>query len=253
MLEFYRISVYNLTMKSLLVKFCLILLKPIILIKKITIIYTWPSSIIRPTTIDFVRNRALESSAQYIEQNINKAMLFSDRKQLWSYAISKVNLSGIYAEFGVSFGKSMKHFSNVVSKGVIIHGFDSFEGLREDFIGTNWVTGAFTTSGKIPNFEPNVNLHVGWFHETLPNFLESYSEDFAFIHLDADTYESTYLVLNLLKNRIKSGTIIVFDEYIGIPNWKNGEHKAWTEFMQETNKAYEYLAFSDQAAVVKVL
>jgi len=240
-------------MRSRFVKLCLLLFKPIVLIKKITILYSWPSSIIRPTTIDFVRNRALESSAQYIEQNISKAMLFSDRKQLWSYAVSKVELSGIFAEFGVSFGKSMRHLSKVTSQGIILHGFDSFEGLREDFIGTNWITGAFTTRGKIPEFDSNVKLHVGWFNETLPKFLEGYLDDFAFVHLDVDTYESTYLVLNLLKNRILKGTIIVFDEYLGIPNWRNGEHKAWTQFTQETQNSYEYLAFSDQAAVVRVL
>jgi hypothetical protein len=147
----------------------------------------------------------------------------------------------------------MRHLSKVTSQGIILHGFDSFEGLREDFIGTNWITGAFTTRGKIPEFDSNVKLHVGWFNETLPKFLEGYLEDFAFVHLDADTYESTYLVLNLLKNRIVKGTIIVFDEYLGIPNWRNGEHKAWTQFTQETQNSYEYLAFSDQAAVVRVL
>jgi len=240
-------------MKARLIKLCLAILKPIIWIIKIIILNATPSSIIRPTTIDVVRNRALERSAKYIEQNMSKAMLFSDRKLLWSFAISKVTTSGIFAEFGVSFGKSMSHFSKVVPKDVTIQGFDSFEGLREDFIGTSWTSGAFTTKGMIPKFKANVNLHVGWFNETLPKFLQNSNENFAFIHLDADTYESTSFVLTLLKDRIVIGTIIVFDEYLGIPNWEKSEHQAWAEFVSKNEKSYEYLAFSDQAAVIKVV
>jgi hypothetical protein len=60
-------------------------------------------------------------------------------------------------------------------------------------------------------------------------------------------------VLTLLKDRIVIGTIIVFDEYLGIPNWEKSEHQAWTEFVSKNEKSYEYLAFSDQAAVIKVV
>ena len=49
------------------------------------------------------------------------------------------------------------------------------------------------------------------------------------------------------------GTVIVFDEYLGFPNWKNGEFLAWRKFVEAQGIEYSYLAFSNTPAVVLVL
>lgn len=229
------------------------ILNPFIGLIRICLFYGLPSRITRPTTIDVLENIALESSAKYIEANGKNAMIFKDRADLWSFAINKTDGNGLFAEFGVSWGKSLKYLSGCLPKNQIIFGFDSFQGLQEDFLGTPFIKGTFTTNLKIPTFPNNVILIKGWFSETLPIFLQNYNEYFSFIHLDADTYDSTKVVLELTANRIKPGTIVVFDEYFGYPNWQNNEAKAWKEFVEFHKKDYTYIAFSSQSVAIKVL
>ena len=106
----------------------------------------------------------------------------------------------------------------------------------------------------MPKVLPNVTLIKGWFDETVPKFLSQRpDEPIAFMHLGADTYETTTLLLDLLQQRIRSGTVIVFDEYHGFPNWTNGEFKAWQEFRAKHNVSCRYLGFSVRQASVQVL
>lgn len=226
---------------------------PLISILKIFLYYALPERIVRPTAIDILEMRALESSALYIENNGKNAMIFRSRPNLWSFALNQVATKGIFIEFGVSWGKSINYFAKRLPKDKTIFGFDSFQGLRENFTGTGFGKEAFTTGGKLPKVPDNVVLVKGWFKDTLPSFLEQNLNTISFIHMDADTYESTKEVLDLVADRIKFGTIVVFDEYIGNPNWINNEYKAWKEFVAKKNINYQYIAFSPQAAVVRVM
>ena len=82
-----------------------------------------------------------------------------------------------------------------------------------------------TFAGKIPAVEPNVKLHVGLFSETLPVFVSALHEDVTFLHVDCDLYSSTKDIFVNLGDRVKSGTVIVFDEYMNYPGWKYHEWK----------------------------
>lgn len=229
------------------------LFTPLIAILRIFLYYGLPQHISRPTAIDLLEKRALESSAVYIEKNGSRAVIFKSRTQLWSFALNQITLNGIWAEFGVSWGKSITYFARRLPARQKIFGFDSFYGLKEDFSGTQFTKGAFTTNGVLPKVPENVVLIKGWFNETLPGFLTDNLENFSFIHLDADTYESTKEVLDFIKDRITTGTIIVFDEYIGAPNWYNNEHKAWSELVRVKKLEYEYIAFSSQSIVLRII
>jgi predicted O-methyltransferase YrrM len=227
-------------------------LSPLINLFKLFLYYGLPERIVKPNTIDVLEKRAMESSAQYIEEHGASAMIFRSRSDFWSFAIDQVSIKGLYTEFGVSYGKSIKYFANKISKNEKIYGFDSFQGLRENFFGTAFTKGEFSTGGVIPKLPNNVSLINGWFADTLPTFLKEYASLFSFIHMDADTYESTKQVLELIGSRITTGTIIVFDEYLGNPNWINCEYKAWQEFVSLHKITYQYLAFSPQAAALIV-
>jgi len=199
-----------------------------------------------------VRNRAIQTSADYIEKNISKVMLFDLKELLWDLALSKISIEGLYVEFGVFSGYSINYFSNkFINK--TFYGFDSFEGLREDWVGTSTSKGTFNLDGILPKVNTNVTLVKGWFDDSLPKFLKNNSDNFSFIHFDSDTYESTTLLLDLIGDRIVKGTIIIFDEYLGITNWENGEYRAWKQFTENKKIKYEYLGFSNQQTAIRII
>ena len=153
-------------------------------------------------------------------------------------AISLQN--GLILEFGVRHGSSIRQLASFTSKP--IYGFDSFEGLPEDWHQES--KEVYSTKGKIPKVPLHVTLIPGWFDQTLALFLEKHEEDVALINIDCDIYSSTKTVLNLLSPRIKKGTIIIFDEYIGNLHWEEDEHKAFTESIDQYQWKYEYLCYS---------
>ena len=164
-------------------------------------------------------------------------------------AISLQN--GLILEFGVRHGTSIRQLASFTLKP--IYGFDSFEGLPEDWHQES--KEVYSTKGKIPKVPPHVTLIPGWFEETLPLFLEKREEDVALINIDCDIYSSTKTVLDLLSDRIKKGTIIIFDEYIGNLHWEEDEHKAFMESIDQYQWKYEYLCYSayTKQVVVKII
>lgn len=147
---------------------------------------------------------------------------------------------GLILEFGVRHGTSIRQLASLTSKP--LYGFDSFEGLPEDWHQES--KEIYSTRGKFPKVPPHVTLIPGWFEETLPLFLEKHEEDVALINIDCDIYSSTKTVLDLLSPRIKKGTIILFDEYIGNLHWEEDEHQALMESIAQYQWKYEYLFYS---------
>src|SRR6185437_9331891 len=101
----------------------------------------------------------------------------------------------------------------------------------------------------VPN---NVNLHVGYFEDSLPKWLADTPGRVAFIHLDCDLYSSTKTILSLLASRLVPGTIILFDEYFNYSNWERHEFKAFQEFVTAHAVKYTYLAFARQQVAVRI-
>ena len=97
---------------------------------------------------------------------------------------------------------------------------------------------------ELPTVAKNVELIKGWFDVTLPKFLEEHNEEsIKLLHVDCDLYSSTKTVFGNLKDRIVPGTVIVFDEFFNYPGWKEGEYKAFMEFIDETGYKFEYLGY----------
>lgn len=240
---------------SLMRKFLKFLLHPLSMLSKhvlsISLVPT-VNSVRRTTLIDEVHRNAFKSSANYISQNMDKAVLFDHNTKLWDHAFKQGFIDGLFLEFGVHRGTSINYFSRLIAKDnllqqkfPLIYGFDSFSGLQEDWAGSiNMIKGYFDLKGKLPKVHNNVELISGYFSAKLPNFLKEHKDVISFMHVDADTYQSTKEVLNSIVGRIRKGTIIVFDEYTGYPGWENGEFKAWQEIVKKHKIKYNYLGFS---------
>jgi hypothetical protein len=137
----------------------------------------------------------------------------------------------IYLEFGVASGESFRWWlsqnNNVNSS---FHGFDTFEGLPE-----NW--GAFYGKGAMKFDLPDIkdtraHFYRGLFQNTLNPFIinnrKVLKEKRLVIHLDADLFSSTIYTLSQLYPYLKKGDILMFDEF-NVPRHEFKAFKIFTE------------------------
>jgi hypothetical protein len=137
-------------------------------------------------------------------------------------------IDGLVLEFGVASGNTIREISNYCDK---VYGFDSFEGLPEDWR-AGYEKGVFKCD--IPEVPNNVELVIGLIQDTIDNFLNTHQEQVSFIHIDVDIYSATACIFEKLKDRIKSGTIITFDEICSYDGYEEHEFKAFLEFLNIT-------------------
>jgi len=136
----------------------------------------------------------------------------------------------LYLEFGVASGSSffwwMKKNTN---SGSLFRGFDTFEGLPEDWGG--FKKGAMAFEQSQVN-DGRAEFIKGIFQDSLFPFIESnkplLSTKPKVIHMDADLFSSTIFVLSQLYPYLKKGDIIFFDEF----NVANHEFLAFKIFTE---------------------
>jgi hypothetical protein len=194
---------------------------------------------------------ATAGSAQYMTTHMQDARNLVESGAVLADALGLCSVEGLMLEFGVFRGDSLRRIARAVAQEV--HGFDSFEGLPEDWSHYQ-KRGRFSLDGKVPAFEEtNVRIHPGWFDRVLPAFLAAHPQPVRFLHLDCDLYSSTRTVLELLAPRIVPGTVIVLDEYLNYPGWEAHEFKAFQEFVQAGGRRYRYAAFASSHCSVSVV
>jgi len=198
-----------------------------------------------------IQRRALESTIDYINKNMLTVQSVINKFQVLDYALSKIsNKKGLILEFGVFKCETINYIAKQLSN-LNVFGFDSFEGLPENWR-DGFPKGTFSLN-VIPNVEDNVVLIKGWFENSIPDFIIQNQDDIVFLHIDCDLYSSTKTIFNNLKNQIKKGTVIVFDEYFNYPGWENGEFKAFQEFVKDNDIQYSYLTYNklnEQVAII---
>jgi O-methyltransferase len=140
-----------------------------------------------------------------------------ERHEMYRFLVDRENLADRpidYLEFGVFKGHTIRWWSeNNHAPDSTFVGFDSFEGLPEDW--DDIPKGSFAANGQIPQIaDPRCEFVKGLFQDTLPNWLQG--RDFSkriILHLDADLYSSTLLVLTQLFPKLKKDDVLIFDEF----------------------------------------
>lgn len=201
---------------------------------------------------DHPRRRALPDSVEAVRPDLTADWrLFGLSADLLRHALAAATVSGLVLEFGVRRGTSIHHLA--AAAGQTVHGFDSFVGLPEAW--DRQAAGTFALSPErreLPLVPGNVVLHPGWFEETLDPFLAAYDGPVRLVNIDSDIYSSARTVLAALAPRLRPGSILVFDEYIGNRTWREDEYKAFQEFVREHAVRYECFAvapFTKQVAM----
>ncbi len=164
-----------------------------------------------------------------------------NRQQLYEFVTGRIGFrQTLYLEFGVFTGASMETWCRLLRHPQsVLHGFDTFEGMPEDFdTRTGIVKGAFNVAGKPPSIDdPRVAFVRGRFEETLPSY-QVREHDQLIINIDCDLYSSTACVLKYMAPHIRPGTILIFDD-MGQPQH---EPRAFAEFLRERDGRFRLIA-----------
>lgn len=209
--------------------------------------------------IDFYLDEVSRNCYDFFKDHISRSSVFLKDDDIRHHSILKAfnnntSKDNIFLEFGVYKGDSIKLFAKFLFQhGLEIYGFDSFEGLEEDWIVSDYnPAGTFSFNSKNLKIPKNVKIIKGKVQDTLNDFLEKNKDKkITFIHMDMDTYTPTKYVLEKIKPFLQKGSVILFDELYGFPNWKKHEYKALNEVFKENE--YKYFAFGTRQVSVEIL
>ena len=143
-----------------------------------------------------------------------------------SVALSE-QVPGHIMEFGVAEGDSTRMLRRA-SRGSNKRVFacDSFKGLQEKF--ENAEVGTFACE---PPKIPGVEIVEGYFEKSLTPELAARVGRVALASLDADLYSSTICALRWLTPLLGSGSLLLFDEFLGE---QESEKRAFEDWKRET-------------------
>lgn len=132
-----------------------------------------------------------------------------------------------YYEFGVRHGTSMRWVTETQTHpDSRFYGFDTFEGLPEDWIpfwGANGIGGG-ATKGMMDAKQPKigderVKLYKGLFQKTLPICLKEHPpKNRLFINIDCDIYSGALFVLTSMHPYLKYDDYVYMDEFFDLLN-----------------------------------
>jgi hypothetical protein len=154
-----------------------------------------------------------------------------------------------YFEFGVAAGYSFKwwlaHNNHPDSR---FYGFDTFEGLPEDF--GPFARGTMAAALESLNVtDPRAAFYKGLFQDTLNPFLDQYDNNRRkLIHMDADIFSATLFSLSQLYKFLNDGDIIMFDEF-AVPMH---EFRAFKIFAESFYVKYDVIAAANNYLFVAV-
>lgn len=148
-------------------------------------------------------------------------------------------------EFGVGEGNSTR----LIAGHMPVIGFDSFQGLPEDWR-EDFPRGTFATT---PPAIVHSTLVIGPFEETLPLF-PLWAFEIGLVHFDADLYSSTGTALDHLRHvLIDDKPLVVFDEWHNYPGCEDHEQRAWREFVAETGINWTVVGHTHEQWAIRLL
>ena len=183
-------------------------------------------------TLSMTRWIAQQNKKDILNDFYSPRRNYDKRLQLFDHICDKFNLPAQpidYLEFGVASGHSFRWWiSKCTHTDSKFYGFDTFEGLPE-----NW--GAFKKGDMIAGVpvldDQRAKFLKGLFQDSLPAFLKETNlnnDRKKVIHLDADLFSSTLFALTSLAPYLKSGDMLLFDEF-NVPNHEYYAFRIFTE------------------------
>jgi hypothetical protein len=166
--------------------------------------------------------------------NLRNAPVLENDKHALHVAFPRASMNGLWLEFGVFSGQTIRMMADAYRGPGAVYGFDSFEGLPETWR-TVMVKGFFDMKAQ-PPFEETEQIKwvKGWYDQSIPRFVRDVApEKISFIHVDCDLYSSTSAIFKGLDKWLEPGVVIVFDELMNYPGYQEHEIKALFELLQD--------------------
>jgi hypothetical protein len=168
-----------------------------------------------------IKIRNLGEIADYllwIQQNfsdtLNKNTFVPTRELLWTKISTHLRNSELAVfEFGVAHGYATNWWlSNYPNQPFKWNGYDRFTGLPRPW--RDLPAGYFDANGLAPEInDARITWHIGNVEETLNSVdLKLISKHQTLVLFDFDIYEPTLFAWNSIKNYLKVGDILYFDE-----------------------------------------
>ncbi|HTE96091.1 MAG TPA: class I SAM-dependent methyltransferase [Bradyrhizobium sp.] len=201
-----------------------------------------------------MRHDAVVDSFNYAKENMKGAYSFLDRFDGLGLSIKEAKRRfpsrKLVLEFGVYKG-GMINYQARKFPGLDFVGFDSFEGLREQWSGMA-PEKTFDLGGRLPRVRRNVGLVKGWFAESGPRWKTENPASGVplLVHVDCDTYAATVDVLEFCSDYVEHGLVIHFDDYFGFPDWRTGGFKALQEISEKRRWRLTYLSYGTKEVAV---
>lgn len=199
-----------------------------------------------------VQGHATSETADYVAARMPLVQSVRSWRAVHDVAVRAANLEGgLVLEFGVYSGATANYITS--RTGWAMDAFDSFEGLPDTWR-DGYAKGKFARS-SLPDLADTVTLHIGWFDDTLPKYVSALTRErrnIRYLHIDSDLYTSAKTIFSCLASHIVTGTVIVFDEYFNYAGWKDGEFKAFQEFVADHGVKYEYITYNHEHQQVAV-
>lgn len=193
----------------------------------------------RRDTFAAAEREAVASTARFVQREMTAARHFDHPHATLEHALALAPAGGMVLEFGVYTGTTLKIIA--AQRDGEVYGFDSFDGLPEDWrIG--FASGTFDV--EAPPEVPGAELVVGLFDDSLPGFLAAHPGTVDLLHIDADLYSSAASVLEQVGPRLRTGSVVVFDEFFNYPGWEAHEARAWAEYAEAHDLAFRYEAYT---------
>lgn len=120
------------------------------------------------------------TSARFARDNMLGSKVCWTREEIAELAVSLAKQPGLFVEFSVFEGRSINWIASRSDR--TVHGFDSFQGLPEDWTPDSPAGEFAKPAGWLPKVVPNVSLHVGLFDQTLPNLVKEHAESVSLLH-----------------------------------------------------------------------
>jgi hypothetical protein len=201
-----------------------------------------------------MRREAVVDSFNYAKENMNGAYSFLDRFEGLTLSIKEARkrfpLRKLVLEFGVYKGGMINYQAKKFADLNFV-GFDSFEGLQEQWSGMA-PEKTFDIGGKLPRVRRNVELVKGWFAESGSRWkAENPAADIPLlVHVDCDTYAATRDVLEFCSDYVEHGLVLHFDDYFGFLDWRIGGFKALREMSEKRGWRLTYLSYGTKEVAI---